>query len=107
MTEMPDVTWDEPRFQRWVVATARANGWRVRVMDVRVGQMRRGHKPDRGWPDLLMVHPSRHRLLWAELKDAKAPVKPEQEEVLTMLRAAGQETHVWRPQDWEQIMERL
>lgn len=109
MNEMPDVTWDEPRFQRWVVATARANGWRVRVMDVRSGgaRLRRGHTPDRGWPDLLFVHPTAHRLFWAELKDAKAPLKAEQEEVIGLLRAAGQEVHVWRPQDWEVILERM
>jgi hypothetical protein len=100
---LPEPDWDEPRFQRWVVGTARINGWRVRVMDVRSGgaRLRRGHPPDRGWPDLLLV---KDRLFWAELKPKGGKLSEDQSKVIDDLKAAGQEVHIWTPEDWEAVV---
>lgn len=102
-TNLPQPGWDEPTFQRWVVPTARANGWRVRVMDTRAGGglRRQGHKMDRGWPDLLLV---RERVMWIELKAQGGKLRPDQEDVIELLRKAGAEVWIFTPRDWEELL---
>lgn len=103
---LPEATWDEPRFQRWVVASARMNGWRVRVLDVRTGKIRRAQVHEKGWPDLVMAHPEKG-VIWAELKAVGGAPRPDQQEMLQTLMLAGAEVHLWFPTDWEAIMVRL
>jgi len=98
---MPEADWDEPRFQRWCVATARANGWRVRVMDQRGRPGWRGQPTDKGWPDLLMV---KDRVVWIELKDADGQLRPDQLEVIGLLIDSGAEVYIMRPAQWEEFM---
>lgn len=106
--DLPDKSWDEPRFQRWVVATARANGWRVRVLDARTGiNHRRSHASDRGWPDLVMVNRGRDELAWVELKAVGGLLRPDQREVIEMLLLAGETVHIWDPSDWEEVLRTL
>lgn len=59
----------------------------------------------KGWPDLILVRGA--RIVAAELKSDSGKVAPEQEYVLGVLAAAGVETHVWRPKDWDSIVEAL
>jgi len=54
---------------------------------------------DVGFPDLVLVHPSRG-VLWIELKSARGKVSPAQQGWLDVLDAAGQSAGVWRPVDW-------
>ncbi len=53
-----------------------------------------------GFPDLVLVHPRKRRVLWAELKSATGRLRPEQATWRDVLLAAGQEWHLWRPQHW-------
>lgn len=62
------------------------------------------HSP-RGLPDLLMVKGD--RLLWAELKNEKGKLSPHQEDVMALLKAAGQEVYLWKPSMMHEIAEIL
>lgn len=99
--EFPDATWDEPRFQRWLVAYARANGWTVRVMDQRGRPGWKGQQTDKGWPDLLLI---KDRAVWLELKRVGGKLRADQEVIIGKLVAAGQEVHVVEPTAWEQVL---
>ncbi len=66
-----------------------------------------------GFPDLVLIHPMRSKIIFAELKKDNAYLKPEQR-----LWAAGIEAvaidcpnnilyRCWRPRDWDAIVEEL
>lgn len=61
------------------------------------------HSPQ-GLPDLILI---RERVIWAELKTEKGKLSPYQEEVMSLLRAAGQEVYLWRPSMISEIAETL
>ena len=61
---------------------------------------------ERGWPDLALCRPP--RLLLVELKTERGKITPQQQEWLDDLaRCPGVESFVWRPQDFEAIVEIL
>jgi hypothetical protein len=61
---------------------------------------------ERGWPDVALVRPP--RFILAELKSDKGKVTPQQQEWLDDLaRCPGVEVWLWRPSDFEQIVEIL
>lgn len=61
-----------------------------------------------GWPDLVLLHPVKRRLIFAELKSAKGKVSPRQEEVLGILGEYGYaEVYIWKPDQWEEIVQCL
>lgn len=55
-----------------------------------------------GWPDLILVRGS--RMIAAELKAGRNKPTVEQLEVLRKLAAAGAETYLWYPTDWDAIV---
>ena len=57
-----------------------------------------------GWPDLTLVRGS--RLVFVELKGDKGKLSPHQERVLGLLRQVA-EVYVWKPSDWDTILEVL
>lgn len=97
----------ESEFQRQVVQLARLWGWRVAhfrpARNGRGGWLTPVAADGAGFPDLVLVHPKRHLLAFAELKSDNGRIRPEQEEWLADLRAAGIEAFVWRPRDWGKI----
>jgi len=58
-----------------------------------------------GWPDLTIY--GRGGVLFVELKTEKGEPSDKQVECLGDLERAGAETHIWRPSDWPQIVDRL
>ena len=74
-----------------------ARGWRTPVQ----GNL------GAGFPDLVLAHPTRRRLLFVELKSDVGKLSPGQADVLACLAAAGATTHVWRPRDFDAIAEIL
>ena len=72
-----------------------AHGWRTPVQGT-LGA---------GWPDLLLVRPP--RIMAVELKADGKKATPEQQRVLALLAAAGVETHVWTPSQWEDVVASL
>lgn len=85
--------WSEKEFQEQVVTLAQALRWRYYHT----------HRSDRspaGFPDLVLVHPARGRLLFRELKSEKGSASAAQREWIEDLSAAHQDVGVWRPRDW-------
>lgn len=67
-----------------------------------------------GFPDLVIVHPNKRRVLFVELKSERGRVRPEQQEWIDAINAVpryverAQElsdvaAYVWRPSDWPAI----
>ena len=97
----------EAGFQEAVMALAHTQGWLVAHF--------RPARTDQGWrtpvaaegagfPDLVLV---RDRVIFAELKTERGRVRPEQQRWLDALAGAGAEAVLWRPSDWETIVDVL
>lgn len=88
----------EADFLATVIELATLCGWLVyHTYDSRRSQA--------GFPDLVLVRGG--RLVFAELKTAKGPVRPAQQRWLKELEASGVEAFIWRPKDWEEIEQLL
>ena len=88
----------EQTFQREVQEFARANEW-IDWHVLRSKGMRAG------FPDLVLLRPP--ELIWVELKAPNGKVTTAQKEMHDMLRACGQTIYVWKPEDWDEIIEVL
>ena len=98
----------ERDFQRAVMELAELSGWETlhvrtsmqqgRYMTATTGTMAKG------WPDLVLVHRSRHRLLFVELKSDKGRLSADQVRVIAVLtQSTGIPVYLWRPKDWDTI----
>jgi hypothetical protein len=93
----------EKAFQAQVKEMAVLNGWRYyHVYDSR--------RSDEGFPDCVMVHAGKRRLIFAELKvEGKEPTSSQQDwlDDLTEVSKYGYspipEVYCWRPSDIEEI----
>jgi VRR-NUC domain-containing protein len=100
---------NEADFQSVVVEVARLAGWRV--AHFRPARTDKGWRTPvtadgAGWPDLVLVRPP--RIVFAELKSERGKVRPEQTEWLDVLRLLpGTEVYLWRPNDWDALVEVL
>ena len=86
----------EAAFQRQVLDLARLCGWR----------WYHTHRSDRspsGFPDLVLVHPKRGLVVFAELKREGGRTTQAQRDWLADLRQAGV-AYEWRPSDWPEIV---
>ena len=66
-----------------------AHGWRTPI----TGEL------GAGWPDLVLLHVAKRRLLFRELKGATGEVSAEQRAVIALFQEAGFDAAVWRPAD--------
>lgn len=105
-TKLPKMT--EAAFQKQVIALAKLHGWRVahfRPSLNRRGKWQTAVQADgSGFPDLVLV---RERVIWAELKTEDGKLSNDQIDWQTDLLDANQEVYVWRPCNWEEIVEAL
>lgn len=98
---MIDATLSERNFQNMVIEAAHYFGWIVY------------HVPDSrrvtasGYLDLSIIHPVKHRFLVREIKTEKGRLRSDQLMWLEAMQASGIDAGVWRPSDWETIMETL
>jgi hypothetical protein len=95
----------ETEFQAQVCELAEIYGWswlHIRALRTKYGWRVPTSGPlAKGWPDLILVKPGVTAAV--ELKrDGEHPT-PEQVQVLALLSAAGFETRVWWPKDWDVI----
>jgi hypothetical protein len=60
-----------------------------------------------GFPDLVLVHRHKRRVIFAELKRNNEQPQPDQREWHSDLEWCEQEVYVWRPADWTRIVEIL
>jgi len=58
-------------------------------------------RSEAGFPDLVLV---RDRIVFAELKSERGRLTFDQRKWLDALAAAGAETYVWRPTDWDDVL---
>lgn len=88
-------TLSEEAFQRRILEYCQLRGFKVfHDNDAR--------RNERGWPDLVIGGPN--GVLIRELKTDTGRIRPDQEEWLALLQAAGYDAAVWRPRDWERIV---
>ena len=62
------------------------------------------HSPS-GFPDLVLVRSD--RLIFAELKSDKGKVSPDQTAWQEALAGTGNDVYLWRPSEWDSIVEVL
>ena len=93
-TEFTNLVLELAAFKGWMTLHIRpgrtADSWRTPVQGDGVG-----------FPDIFAVRPP--RLVAAELKVGYNKVTPAQQAWLATLAAAGVETFVWYPKDWDEI----
>lgn len=98
----------EKLFQDMVIRHAKAHDWLVfhtPPFSPRSGVWRSAGK---GFPDLVLVDRYGKRgVIFAELKTAIGKLSVEQEDWGVAITQSGHEYHVWRPKDYEAIVERL
>jgi hypothetical protein len=88
----------ERDFQAQVIDLAQLTGWMVyHTYDSRRCQA--------GYPDLALCRHGEYLLV--ELKTDTGRVRPAQRQWIEALRSASIECHIWRPGDWNTIVERL
>ena len=101
----------EADFQQGVIELARLTGWIV-------GFTQNSRRSEPGEPDLRMVHPEQHRVIFAELKVGdntlskgrwnKSRWLPGQDDwAAALVRCPGVEYCLWTPGDWAKIEELL
>ena len=90
---MPNFQMSEKDLLQAVRDMAQVYGW------MQYHTWRSIHSPA-GFPDLVLVNITQHRIVYAELKTMKGIVTPAQQAWLDALRACGQETYLWRPMEW-------
>ena len=99
-------TMSELDFARAVVDLALSCGWKVKQEPVWRATSRK-HDSAVGFPDLVLAR--KGQLIFAELKAERGRVSKAQEEWMAQLRWAGTGVHVyvWKPSDWDEIVEVL
>lgn len=103
----------EAQFQSRVVQAAKLCGWRVahfRPAITRSGKWATHMEGDPGFPDLVLAR--RGAVIFAEVKRETGKVGPEQAAWLDALGGVApniyrRENYVWRPSDWDKILEVL
>jgi len=99
----------EKAFSQQVVDLAQVLGWRI--AHFRPARTAKGWRTPvsadgAGFPDLVMVRGD--RLIFAELKSEKGRLMLAQQEWLDLLAGTGKaEVFLWRPSDFEEIVEIL
>lgn len=99
----------EAQFQHKVLDAARWLGWRCfhpRTVQTADGRHLTAYTGEAGFPDLVLAHRNRGLIL-AELKTARGRLTEAQKLWRDELLAAGAEYYLWRPDDWECIVNRL
>ena len=98
----------EKDWQQTIVDLAVLHRWRVMHVRTTTGKGGTHTTPTSivGWPDLFLWHEDRGPLA-VEVKSEKGRVTKNQREVLRSLEAAGIPTAVWRPSDWDVVVEEL
>jgi len=89
---------NEKQWQQQVIDLAHLFGYRTYHTYLSI-------RSRKGWPDLALFRPG--RFLLVELKTDKGKVSAAQVEMLADLEAAGVECHIFRPSDFDRVMEVL
>lgn len=106
MSSRPKLT--EAEFLSQVIQYAKLCGWRV--VHFRQAKTSRGWRTPVqgdgvGWPDLFLIRVG--RIIVAECKSERGKSTPEQDAWLKAFELASVPSYLWRPDDWDEIMEVL
>ena len=97
----------EREFQRTVISLAHTFHWKVAhfrtAMNARGVYMTPVGADGAGWPDLVLVHPTRGTVLFRELKAEKGRLDPKQVAWGRWLTAAGCDWAMWKPSQINEI----
>lgn len=99
----------ESGFQAAVLAAAKMYGWMVHAERPAVNRRGKWSTPiqgDAGFPDLVLVHPKRHRVLVIELKRAGERPTDGQNAWLSAFALAGVPAYWFSDNEWPEL-ERL
>ena len=89
---------NERAFTDSIKRAARTFGWKCyHTFDSR--------RSSPGYPDLTLVRNG--RLIFAELKMPRGRLSDYQRGWINELQEAGQEIHVWKPENWDEILDIL
>jgi VRR-NUC domain len=88
----------EKQFQKQVEELLRLRGWRFY-------HTWKSFNSARGFPDIFAVRPPRAVAL--ELKTSRGKVTPEQEAWVAAMAECGIEAGIWRPDEWDELVELL
>lgn len=88
------LAWPEKKLQEQVIILARALGWEL------IYHTYDSRRSEPGFPDLVLVHPARGRILFRELKSSRGTVSADQRRWIAGLAACGSDIAVWRPSDF-------
>ena len=89
----------EKQWMAKVVAAAEEMRWKTyHTYDSR--------KSEPGFPDLVLVRRD-DRVIYAELKSQTGKLTPAQDIWRQYLLSAGAEYHIWRPSDWDAVIDTL
>jgi len=102
----------EANFQLKIIQLSRLGGWELVHAErkVQVGDSSRWITPiqgDPGFPDLVLVHRERRKVLFVEIKKKGGQLPPEEYEWGLALLEAGQDYRLWSPSDWDEIVNTL
>jgi len=90
----------ERGFQDCIVQVAKVHGWKVYHPWISI-------RSAPGWPDAVFVKAG-EPVVYVEFKRDDGQLTPAQDEWLDALRQAhGTEVHVWRPKDYQRIVQRF
>lgn len=90
----------EKDFQQQIIDLARLNGYLVY-------HTWNSRHSAAGFPDLVLCHPVTGKLIFAEIKTEGNFASSSQLDWLRALASSGQRVFVWRPGDWDNIVEVL
>lgn len=99
--------------KEWMHAVADiARTWHWKVAHFRAGQTGRGWRTPvafdgAGFPDLVLVHPNRRRVIFAELKSDRGRLEEHQDLWRDWLICAGAQWRVWQPRDRPAVVDEL
>ena len=84
-------------FQARVISYAQDRDWWVY-------HTHRSDRSEPGFPDLVLIHRTEPRIVYAELKRIGGQPTYAQWWVLMRLQELGHEAYLWRPDDWPEIV---
>ena len=104
------ITISEAEFTQQLIELAHLKGWRAahfRPAMTKDGWRTAVQGDGKGFPDLVLVHPEQKRLIFAEVKRDGDKRTPAQEDWYCWLFQTKAEVYIWRPGDWETIVDIL
>jgi hypothetical protein len=99
-------TLTEKSFQDTVIEAATLYGWMVHAE--RPAMTQNGWRTPiqglAGFPDLVLCHPEKQVIIFAELKSESGKVSEAQQDwIIALGQCSGVKVFLWRPSDWNQI----